>query len=31
VPLLVVDTGGTFLKKPEDASNAPLTELTSMR
>ena len=28
-PLLVLDTGGTFLKKPEDAANAPLVELTT--
>ena len=28
-PLLVLDTGGTFLKNPEDATNAPLVELTT--
>jgi len=28
-PLLLLDTGGSFLKKPEDATNAPLVELTS--
>ncbi|MHB8837116.1 MAG: bifunctional UDP-sugar hydrolase/5'-nucleotidase, partial [Candidatus Methylomirabilia bacterium] len=28
-PLLVLDTGGTFLKNTEDAANAPLAELTS--
>jgi hypothetical protein len=29
VPLLVFDTGGTFLKNLEDATNAPLVELTT--
>ncbi len=28
-PLLLLDTGGAFLKNPEDAANAPLTELTA--
>ena len=28
-PLLLLDTGGTFLKNPDDAVNGPLVELTS--
>ncbi len=28
-PLLLLDTGGTFLKNPGDAANAPLVELTT--
>jgi hypothetical protein len=28
-PLLVLDTGGTFLRHPEDALNTPLVELTA--
>ena len=28
-PLLVLDTGGAFLKNPEDCTNAPLVELTT--
>jgi len=29
IPLLLLDTGGAFLKNPEDATNAPLVELTT--